>query len=68
MEGNEKFLEEDWEREALKDEVFIGEYRSQKEQEFWEWYNRTEGNVKVEQPNGTLKEVEPTLDKYFLPF
>lgn len=68
MEGNEKFLEEDWEREALKDEMFIGEYRSQKEQEFWEWYNRTEGNVKVEQPDRTLKEVEPTLDKYFLPF
>ena len=68
MKGNEEFLEEDWEGEALKDEMYLGEYRSQKEREFWEWYYSVEGNVKIEQPDGTVKEVEKSTNDYFFSF
>ena len=68
MKGNEEFLEEDWEREALKDEIFVKEFQSERERAFWAWYMEEEGHVKIEHSDGSIEEFEKSTNEYFLPF
>lgn len=68
MQGNEEFIQEDWERENLKDYAYLLESEMDKEHEYWEWYWKQTGTVRVEQPDGSIVEVEQMIDDYKLPF
>lgn len=63
MTDNEQFIEEDWERESLKDSIYIEEKRREIEEEYWEWLRGQPGNIIVEKVEEDL-----TLYDEVLPF
>lgn len=63
-----KFIEEDFEMEAQKEQVYLEEYKRSCEAEYWEWYNKSEGKVILKNSDGTETEIDETLAESRLPF
>ncbi len=62
------YIEEDYEVDPLRDQIYLEEYRRVYEAEYWEWYEKTEGKVFIEHPDGTKTEIDETIDNIHLPF
>lgn len=59
---------EDFERESLRDSIYIEETAREQDAKFWEWYHKSEGTVIIIKEDGTKEEVEENLKDYKLPF
>ncbi len=64
----DKFIEEDFEMEPKKEEIFLEEYKRVFEAEYWEWYEKSEGKVIIKNHDGTETEIEETINSSVLPF
>lgn len=65
---SKELIEENWIDEFKKDQIYLEEYRRVYEAEYWEWYEKSEGRVFIENPDGTKTEIDETIDDYKLPF
>ena len=59
---------EDFEREQIKEEILLEEYKRDYEAKYWEWYEKTEGKIIIEHPDGSKTEVDETINESKLPF
>jgi len=59
---------EDFERESIKEEILLEEYRRDFDAKYWEWYEQSEGKVIIENADGTKTEVDETINESKLPF
>lgn len=62
MKGSKEYIEEDWEKEADKDIIYLEEDKKMKESEFWAWYKDRKGKIKV------IGQDKKEMNDYFLPF
>ena len=62
------FIMEDYEYDPERDQIYLEEYRRVYEAEYWEWYEKSEGRVFIENPDGTKTEIDETINDYKLPF
>jgi len=64
----DNFIYEDYEYDPERDQIYLEEYRRVYEAEYWEWYEKSEGRVFIENPDGTKTEIDETINDYKLPF
>jgi len=64
----DNFIMEDYEYDPERDQIYLEEYRRVYEAEYWEWYEKSEGRVFIENPDGTKTEIDETINDYKLPF
>lgn len=69
MEKKVRIIEEDWERVAFLDNIYLEEEELIKQKEYWEWISSHEGKVVVEVDEETGEEKEEVIiTDYKLPF
>lgn len=44
---NNQMINEDWERESLKDFIYLQELQQEMEKEYWEWFSRQPAQIVV---------------------
>lgn len=64
----DRYILEDYEMDPERDKIYLEEYRRVFEAEYWEWYEKTEGKVFIEHPDGSKTEIDETISDYKLPF
>lgn len=68
MSDNDRYIEEDWERVAGTDRLYIHLNREMNEDQFWEWYKSQPGTIIIEDENGDRRRANVIVDDYKLPF
>jgi hypothetical protein len=61
-------IEEDWERAADLEQIYLREKEEEVELDYWEWYRKQKGTIIIEDEEGERHRVPVTLYDTRLPF
>lgn len=60
---NNQMINEDWERESLKDFIYLQELQQEMEKEYWEWFSRQPAQIVVINQDKIQKNEEHNISK-----